>query len=699
MNAYGMRRFYWVGFVILHSLSVWAQTDTDSPYSYRKGKLFDKVPAYRMEKILDLRKFEGTEMKTEREVPAGQSTVFYEVELPEYTAGLFFSRDYRPGDHSWPNNTNRLLPWAFRHMSDLLREDYPGIPSNGKVLPQGDALFLQLKDGSYEFIKAVAGENSISWLKVEADGKLKVYVSTLGRDHLLPEVPLLLCARGISPYRVLSGAYRLLAADAETAWVRRREDKKWYEPFSYLGWCTWEHYHRNIGQRQLTDDIREIEKSGIPIRYVLIDDGHVRAENERLLSFKPDSVKFASGWEPILSLRKEEKIRWMGLWFGFPGFWEGISQHNDFPPEVKACLYPYGNSVLPGKSSSCIDTYYRYYVESLKAGGFDFLKIDIQSFMLPLYMGATEAVRQARDCNRALEKEAYRAGLGLINCMAQNVINTDNTYYSDVTRVSIDYKKFDEDMARSHILQSYTNALLLGQTVWPDQDMFHSCDSICGGLMARSKALSGGPVYLSDAPRDFVKELIWPLIDRDGRLFRPSAPAVPTPESIFVNPVFSGTAYRVAAPVGEEALAVICYNLNKKAEFNRIESALRREDYLWKGSMTGEKTELPDQLIVYDWEKQQAEKLSGEKKVTLEGFSDRLFYICPVKKGWGIVGIQEKYLSPATVKVISRTENELVMDVLTEGTLKIWEEQGDTGLLRSMKIDEPRRVVLHKTLK
>lgn len=162
-------------------------------------------------------------------------------------------------------------------------------------------------------------------------------------------------------------------------------------------------------------------------------------------------------------------------------------------------------------------------------------------------MGGHESIRQATDCNRSLEAETHRQNMGLMNCMAQNVINTDHTSHSNSTRVSIDYKKYDEDMAKSHLFQSYTNTLLLGQTVWPDHDMFHSCDTVCGTLMARSKAISGGPVYLSDAPRDFIKENIFPLIDEQGKLFRPEAPAVPMPESILTNPLWSGKAYRVAA--------------------------------------------------------------------------------------------------------------------------------------------------------
>lgn len=215
----------------------------------------------------------------------------------------------------------------------------------------------------------------------------------------------------------------------------------------------------------------------------------------------------------------------------------------------------------------------------MKEYGFDFLKIDNQSFTLPLYMGGTQVIRQAKDCNLALEHHTHRLQMGLMNCMAQNVLNMDHTLYSSVTRVSIDYKKYDENMAKSHLFQSYTNTLMQGQTVWPDHDMFHSCDTICGSLMARSKAISGGPVYLSDSPTEFIAANIRPLIDEAGKIFRPSAPAVPTPECILTNPLQSGKAYRVFAPTGDEATSVICYNLNTSPSYQEVESFIKQGDY------------------------------------------------------------------------------------------------------------------------
>ena len=51
--------------------------------------------------------------------------------------------------------------------------------------------------------------------------------------------------------------------------------------------------------------------------------------------------------------------------------------------------------------------------------------------------------------------------------------------------------------------------------------------------------------FSSSPPRDFINENILPLIDEQGKLFRPEAPAVPMPESILTNPLWSGKAYRV----------------------------------------------------------------------------------------------------------------------------------------------------------
>lgn len=65
----------------------------------------------------------------------------------------------------------------------------------------------------------------------------------------------------------------------------------------------------------------------------------------------------------------------------------GISAENDFPPEIRQVLHSYNGSLLPGTSTEKIETWYEYYVRTMKEYGFDFLKIDNQSFTLPALYG------------------------------------------------------------------------------------------------------------------------------------------------------------------------------------------------------------------------------------------------------------------------------------------------------------------------
>ena len=692
-----MRRIVHIGIWILAGIFVETSMLAQNSFTYYKGKEYKDIAAYRMEKNIDLNIYApSTPILYERQVPEKQNTLSYEIKLPSYVRGAFFSRDSRTDDYQWPNNTNRLLPWMFDRLKDITQENYPGIPSNARPSTLGDALLLQLSNGEYLFVKSVAGDNSLSWFQANTDGTLTLYASTLGKDPLAGQVPLLLIQKSQTVYRVFNDAYHSLMTDKTVSSLQKREDKKYFEGFDYLGWCTWEHYHFNIDETKILNDIDAIEASGIPVRYVLIDDGHIANEKRRLTSLTPDKQRFPNGWTRIMNRKQDDKIKWMGLWYSLSGYWMGISADNDFPKEIQQTLYPCNDCLLPGISTDNIETFYEYYIHTMKKNGFDFLKIDNQSFTLPLYMGNSQAVRQAKDCNLALEHQIHNAQMGLMNCMAQNVINTDQTLHSAVTRVSIDYKKYDENMAKSHLFQSYTNTLLLGQTVWPDHDMFHSSDTVCGSLMARSKAISGGPVYLSDSPDEFISENILPLVDEHGKIFRPSAPAVPAPESILTNPLQSGESYRVFAPTGDEAVSIICYNLNTSPAYKEIKTYLKPDDYSLRENTTNSSTSIPSRILAFNWKEQTAGILTASKEMKLKGFTDCLFHLCPIRQGWAVIGIQEKYLSPATVQILARSNDTLTLDVLCTGTLRVWVESHGKQELRSIPIKEPGKIEISK---
>ncbi|KAF3500239.1 hypothetical protein F2Q69_00039478 [Brassica cretica] len=79
----------------------------------------------------------------------------------------------------------------------------------------------------------------------------------------------------------------------------------------------------------------------------------------------------------------------------------------------------------------------------------------------------------------------------------------------------------------------------MGQMIQPDWDMFQS-DHVCAEYHAASRAISGGPVYLSDhlgeGSHNF--ELIKKLAFFDGTVPRCIHYALPTRDSLFKNPLF-----------------------------------------------------------------------------------------------------------------------------------------------------------------
>lgn len=90
----------------------------------------------------------------------------------------------------------------------------------------------------------------------------------------------------------LGNAYNALIADKKVSSLKRRVDKEYFEAFDYLGWCTWEHYHYDIDETKILNDMNAIEASGIPVRYILIDDGHIANEDRQLTSLTPNKQRF-----------------------------------------------------------------------------------------------------------------------------------------------------------------------------------------------------------------------------------------------------------------------------------------------------------------------------------------------------------------------------------------------------------------------
>jgi hypothetical protein len=211
--------------------------------------------------------------------------------------------------------------------------------------------------------------------------------------------------------------------------------------------------------------------------------------------------------------------------------------------------------------------------------------------------------------------------------------------------------------------------------------MFHSNDKFAGRMMAVSKAMSGGPVYLSDEPTEFVTEAITPLVYRDGRLLRPLAPAGPLQKDFFYE-LKNEKLFTVTAPLCNNTSSLVVYNLEGGVgtDEETLTTTITSQCYAQASGMLQPypgKWQVPAEgLVVYDWYNGYAEKLGSGYEVKIKGFGDRLLQISPIEKGWSVIGRTDKYLSAAAVEIVSIEENELKIKMIESGPLAIWSDKG-----------------------
>lgn len=592
----------------------------------------------------------------------------YEIQLPEFDKFCHFAAD--SNDFRWIGASNRMFPWnGGKNLTELYKNREPVPPRIPAPNKRSVFMIFQLTNGQYLSLLPLATDKTVSWLEVKRDGKLFLGYGTLGSEQVhqnnLPVVSWCIADNIYkSVYNTWNEALLLTSANGK---IKLRSQRDLLEPMRYLGWCTWEQYHSGINEKILTDAISTIENSEVPVRWFLIDDGHQDDNGKGMLkSMFPNKKKFPNGWEPITSRKKEDKIKWMGIWHGFLSHWNGISKDHNMP-EIQSFLMKHPSrksGYLPGDTKEQSEAFYDYLIRNIKKQGFDFMKTDNVSRSTLEYLGSSNPVSAERFNILALERACHENNIGLMNCSAQNTICLLNTSHSSTMRTSPDYQKHNLSTSKSQILQSVANVLWLGQTLWPDHDMFHSSDKEVGRTMSVTKSMSGGPVYLSDAPKDFESSVIMPMCYKDGLLVRPLAPGVPCPESIFNDALYEKeNLYKVIAPLNNNSCAIAMYNLSVY-ENQKLNGVINSDDYKYTSAMIQPFNNLKDipkeGLIVYDWDQQKVFKLNNTNlNVSIQGFGHRLFILTPIENGWSMIGRTDKYLSPSTVEIEKNTQDSL----------------------------------------
>ncbi|OWM65938.1 probable galactinol--sucrose galactosyltransferase 6 isoform X2 [Punica granatum] len=371
---------------------------------------------------------------------------------------------------------------------------------------------------------------------------------------------------GTDPFGAIYDAMRAVKFHLKT--FRLRHEKKLPGIVDYFGWCTWDAFYQDVTQEGVEAGLASLATGGTPPKFVIIDDGwqSVGGDPEeekpllRLTGIK-ENAKFqkkedpTTGIKSIVNTAKDKHgLKYVYVWHAITGYWGGVrpGQYGSlmkYPMLSKGVIEhepAWKNDALALQGLGLMNPkeVYRFYNELhsyLASAGIDGVKVDVQCILETLGGGLGGRVELTRQYHQALDASVARnfPDNGCIACMSHN---TDALYCSKqtaVVRASDDFYPRDPVSHTIHIAAVAYNSVFLGEIMQPDWDMFHSVHP-AAEYHASARAISGGPVYVSDAPGKHNFELLKKLVLPDGSVLRARLPGRPTRDCLFSDPARDG---------------------------------------------------------------------------------------------------------------------------------------------------------------
>ena len=201
--------------------------------------------------------------------------------------------------------------------------------------------------------------------------------------------------------------------------------------------------------------------------------------------------------------------------------------------------------------------------------GIDFVKVDNQTSGW-LYYGICPMVEGTSIAHRAIERSIDKHfGGKVINCMGMDMENVLQRPHTAISRNSDDFYPDRENGFAKHITQNVYNAIWHSQMYFCDYDMWWSgrAEPVKSGLL---RAVSGGPVYVSDAVGETDASNILPVAGTDGNIFRLEEAGRPTLDIVYTDCAKDGKALKVSNRKGD-AFAVAVFNISRREISDSLE--------------------------------------------------------------------------------------------------------------------------------
>ncbi len=557
------------------------------------------------------------------------------------------------------------IPLLESWMANYRRCEYWCRPAFGTTLDtvadRTQGFVYKRTDGLFGVILPVVSEQYKCELCGNEDGTLGLrlfsWYGELTECHALAAM----VAEGDNPFALLENcaktALKLLGYG-----VKARDERTYPAVMEYLGWCSWDAMQIRVCEEQLLEKCEEFKNKNIPVKWAILDDmwGHVTdfygksytdfggmlqmMHNARLDSFVADPPRFPHGLDGCIDRMKAYGLT-VGMWHPTTGYWRGMNPAGEAVKTVGEDAFMtaptghYIHSWQQDKAYRFYDAYHQY----LRDCGAAFVKVDNQSMTRRFYKGLAPVGEVARNFHYAIETSAKKHFDGvMINCMGTASEDMWNRTDSPISRCSGDFMPEDAAWFRTHITQCAYNGLIQGQFYYCDWDMWWTDDAqaVKNSVL---RAVSGGPIYVSDKIGRSRREVLMPLVLEDGRILRCDRTGVPSADCLTTDARTNGRAFKIQNRCGDSGVLAV-FNLDEND--NAVTATISPQDV---DGLVGER------FAVYEHFSRELTVLAASEcfSVTLKDIDDiRLYVIVPIVDGFAAIGRVDKFISPKTIASI-----------------------------------------------
>ncbi|OZJ02962.1 hypothetical protein BZG36_04518 [Bifiguratus adelaidae] len=391
-----------------------------------------------------------------------------------------------------------------------------------------------------------------TYLRSDFDGCLYFHVKP---DYDRPEggarFILALIENDVDPQQVIGQMMRYIVTHVLQAQMPLENDAPSSVFMHRLGYCTWNAFMFDISEANLLKTVESLKKHEVPVGYLIIDDGWLTLKNGRLAAFEADPEKFPNGLAHAISLARKTlpSIQKVGIWHTLWGYWSGTSLDSDMAKYDPIDISNTG--LIPAHG---VEQFYEDFYAFLHDAGVELVKVDNQAALDKIDWGVYEEMQGKPTSplwilyQSALAKATNKHfDNHIVYCMAL----TPRYFFDVFSHMDRDPHQpkamlrntddFFPNIPQSHAWHIYTNAMCtLLTSAFPnfilDWDMFETRHAF-GDFHAASRAISGGPVYITDHPDKHNETVVRGLVAQNSSgewlLLRSEHPPRLSPSCIF----------------------------------------------------------------------------------------------------------------------------------------------------------------------